>query len=54
MENNQQLLPQQAFEVIYRLTGNLTLNRQDGQLLDLSLRTIAQLLPKEEGDKKND
>ena len=54
MENNQ-LTPQQAFEVIYRLTGNLTLNRADGQVLDLSLRTIAQLLPKEEeGDKKND
>ncbi|MCX2474072.1 hypothetical protein OQZ33_07000 [Pedobacter sp. MC2016-05] len=43
-----QLTPQQAFEVLYSLTGTLTLNRHDGQVLDNSLRVLAQLLPQEE------
>lgn len=43
-----QLTPQQAFEVLYQATGALTLNRQDGQVLDASLRVLAQLVPQED------
>lgn len=43
-----QLTPMQAFDVVYRATGALQLNRADSQVLDASLRVLAQLLPKEE------
>ncbi len=42
-----QLTPATAFEIIYRATGTLQLNRADGQLLEASLRLIASLLPRE-------
>jgi|GEM_PF-1092005 len=54
---NKQLTPTQAFEVIFQMTGQLQLNRQDSTLLDSSLRALAQLLPveqKEDNTVKND
>lgn len=54
MDNNTQLTPQQALEVLYKLTGQLQLNRETHALMDNSIRVLAQLLPKEEGETKND
>jgi len=49
---NKQIEPKQAFEVIYQMTGTLTLNRQDGALLDGALRSLAQLLPVDAPEEK--
>lgn len=46
-EKQPQLTPALAFEIIYKATGTLQLNRADGQLLDASLRLMASLLPNE-------
>jgi len=43
-----QLTHQEAFGVIYQMTGQLALNRADAQVLDNSLRVLATLLPQEE------
>lgn len=47
-EKQPQLTPAIAFEIIYKATGTLQLNRADGQLLDAALRLIASLLPQQE------
>lgn len=47
MEEQQQLTPVAAFEIIYRATGALQLNRADSQLLEAALRMMASLIPKE-------
>lgn len=47
MEQNQ-LTPVQAFKIIYEATGALQLNRQDSQVLDAALRSVAQLLPQDD------
>ncbi|MCX2484526.1 hypothetical protein [Pedobacter sp. MR2016-24] len=47
MEEKKELTPLAAFEIVYRATGTLQLNRADGQLLDNSLRVLAGLLPQE-------
>lgn len=52
MENNQ-LTPNQALEVIFKLTGQLQLNREQHTLLDASIRTIALLVPQEEGEQND-
>ena len=44
---NQQLTPTAAFEIVYRATGALQLNRADNQLLEASLRVLASLIPNE-------
>lgn len=46
--DNTQITPQQAFEVIFQMTGTLQLNRKDATLLDGSLRALAVLIPQEE------
>ncbi|WP_316768693.1 hypothetical protein [Pedobacter frigiditerrae] len=48
MEQQAPMTPAQAFEIVYRLTGTLQLNRVDNQILDTALRTLALLIPKEE------
>ena len=48
----EKLTPAQAFEVVYRATGSLQLNRADMQLLDNSLRVLSQLLPHEKPTEK--
>lgn len=50
MEEKQELTPVAAFEIIYRATGALQLNRADSQLLEASLRLLAGLLPRESED----
>lgn len=45
---NKQLSPVQAFEVVFTLTGQLTLNRENHAVLDGALRTLAGLIPTEE------
>lgn len=47
MEEKQELTPVAAFEVIYRATATLQLNRADNQLMEASLRVLAGLLPRE-------
>jgi hypothetical protein len=42
-----QLTPAAAFEIVYRATGSLQLNRADNQLLEASLRVLASLIPSE-------
>ncbi|GAA3971235.1 hypothetical protein GCM10022246_24660 [Pedobacter ginsengiterrae] len=42
-----QLTPAAAFDIIYRATGALQLNRADSQLLEAALRTIASIIPQE-------
>jgi hypothetical protein len=42
-----QLTPAAAFEIVYRATGTLQLNRADSQLLEASLRVLASLIPNE-------
>lgn len=49
---NKQLDLKSAFQIIDEMTGTLTLNRQDGALLDSSLRALAQLLPVEQPEEK--
>lgn len=44
---NQQLTPPAAFEIVYRATGALQLNRADNQLLEASLRVLASSIPNE-------
>lgn len=48
------LTPAAAFEIVYRATGALQLNRADSQLLEASLRVLASLIPNEAAipDKK--
>jgi len=53
MEEKEQLTPAAAFEIIYRATGALQLNRADSQLLENSLRLIASLLPRENAEPAN-
>lgn len=48
MEQQAPMTPAQAFEIVYRLTGTLQLNRVDGQILETALRTLASLIPREE------
>lgn len=48
MEEKKELTAVAAFEIIYRATGALQLNRADNQLLEASLRLIAGLLPRED------
>lgn len=47
-----QLTPAAAFEIVYRATGALQLNRADSQLLEASLRVLASLIPNEATEKK--
>lgn len=42
-----QLTPAAAFEIVYRATAALQLNRADSQLLEASLRVLASLIPNE-------
>lgn len=49
---NQQLTPAAAFEIVYRATGALQLNRADSQILEASLRVLASLIPNDATDKK--
>jgi hypothetical protein len=42
-----QLTPAAAFEIVYRATGALQLNRADNQILEASLRILASLIPSE-------
>lgn len=51
---NKQIEPTKAFEIIFQMTGQLTLNREQHAILDASLRSLAQLIPQEEGDQTND
>jgi len=48
-----QLTPAAAFEIVYRATGALQLNRADSQLLEAALRTIASLIPQEQNPENN-
>ena len=43
----QQLTPQNAFQIIFEMTGTLQLNRKDSHLLNEALKQIASLLPQE-------
>lgn len=55
MENNTQITPQQALEVVFKLTGQLQINRETHALLDNSIRVLAQLIPAgKEGEPQND
>lgn len=45
--DEQKLTPKQAFEIIYKATGALQLNRADNQVLEASLRILASCLPKD-------
>lgn len=47
-----QLTPAAAFEIVYRATGALQLNRADSQILEASLRVLASLIPNEAADTK--
>lgn len=40
----QTLTAEQSFEVIFKLTSSLTLNRQDHAIMDSALRTLAGLI----------
>jgi len=48
-----QLTPAAAFEIVYRATGALQLNRADSQLLEAALRTLATLIPQEHSQENN-
>lgn len=48
-----QLTPAAAFEIVYRATGALQLNRADSQLLESALRTLASLIPQEQDQENN-
>lgn len=47
MENNT-ITPVQALELIYKVTGNIQLARQDHQMVEKAIQVLAGLLPKEE------
>ena len=48
-----QLTPAAAFDIVYRATGALQLNRADSQLLDAALRVLASLVPQEQNPENN-
>lgn len=51
MEQNN-ITPQQALELIYKVTGSIQLNRTDHQMVEKAIKVLAGLLPVEE-NKEN-
>lgn len=52
MNEQQQLTPKQALEILDKVTAGIQLTRQDHQAVILSLQALNGLIPVEEGDKK--
>ncbi len=52
MNNENQLTPKQAIEILDKVTAGVQLTRQDHQAVILSLQALNALIPTEEGDNK--